>query len=215
MIYEKLDLKIDIERLRRHLETAVLPLPPVMQGKTFGGWSVLSSDGSYTDGWLYGPQYWEEVDGKLVFNFDKARAAGWKPERAYRKPTEICTGYLAEVIQKIEDAGLHPRRARISVLKADGKPRRHSDGQADEYAVRLHIPIITNPGCVFACDEGNAHLPADGHGYLLAVNRMHQIFNWGDSDRFHLIMNVWDTRKITRWHQFDGDFEELASADLS
>lgn len=44
-------VKFEIAKLVHHLEAHVLTLPIETQSPAFGGWSVLSSDGSYTDGW--------------------------------------------------------------------------------------------------------------------------------------------------------------------
>ena len=50
MIFEELNFQFDVEKLRAHVVEKVLPLPPHMVGKFFGGWSVTSSTGSYLDG---------------------------------------------------------------------------------------------------------------------------------------------------------------------
>ena len=91
------------------------------------------------------------------------------------KPTEICHGHLAEVIDAIRDSGLHPMRARISVLKSGGQSSVHRDAPDGEYAVRQHIPLMTNEAGTFACEEGSAHLAADESTNLLRVNRVHHV----------------------------------------
>lgn len=201
MIYEILEnVKFDVAKLTTHLHNHVLTLPPVMQSQHFGGWSVLSSDGSYLDGWHQAHKCYREEQGKTIFDLDKAAQIGLKKTVEYRHPTEICTGYLLEVIEQIRALGLHPSRARISVLRPRSKSSYHRDGQPDEYAVRLHIPIVTNEQCIFHCEQGDAHLPADGSAYFLRVNRMHQVFNHSDFDRYHLIMNVYDLNGVSKHH---------------
>lgn len=203
MIYEKLNIKVDVQALRDHLQNTILCYPAVDQSKDFGGWSILSSDGTYTDGWVQGHSCFEEVDGKLKFDHQKAKALGLKSIEKYDRPTEICTGYMAEVIDTIKAMKLYPCRARISRLSAMGQSSLHRDGGDNDYAVRLHIPIITNPLATFECDSGKVHMPADGSVYVLRVNRLHQVINKGSDDRYHLIMNIFDFYGSTRYHRWD------------
>lgn len=129
-------------------------------------------------------------------------AIGVKRSHAYVQPTELCTGYFNEMISSIRDAGLNPMRARVAMLKAQSTDLPHRDAADNEYAVRLHIPLITNEKCFFACDEGSTHLPAEGDAFLLRVNRMHQVSNGGDTDRFHIAMSVRDTKGISTFHRY-------------
>jgi hypothetical protein len=207
MVYEKLEgFQVDVQELQNHFYTVVAVNPPVMQCPAFGGWSIQSGNGSYKDGWAMGHRAYDRdpVTGKDVFNAERARSMGLLPTEEYKVRTEICTGYLAEVMDRIEGLKLHPRRARFTVLTAQQHSARHRDAADDEYAIRLHIPIISNEACVFATDEAEAHMPADGSAYIVAVNRMHQIFNRSDFDRVHIIMNVWDTTGTTKHHRKPG-----------
>ena len=52
---------------------------------------------------------------------------------------------------------------------------------------RLHIPIITNPGCIMVIEEVAKHLPADGSAWLTNNTRYHNFFNGGEEDRIHLV----------------------------
>lgn len=205
MIFEELDFQFDVERLRAHLVQSVFPLPPHMVGKYFGGWSVTSSTGSYLDGWASGERAFEPdfMPGSSLD--EKFAALGVKKSDAYVNPTEICTGYLNEVMETIRAAGLNPKRARLSLLKAKGQSSLHRDGADSEYVVRLHIPLITSEKCLFSCEEGSAHLPANGRAYLLRVNRMHQVVNESDEDRIHLIMAIRDTKAVSKFHRWEAN----------
>ena len=57
---------------------------------------------------------------------------------------------------------------------------------------RLHIPIITNPGCIMVVDEVAKHLPADGSVWITNNLKYHNAFNGGEEDRVHLVACVLD-----------------------
>ena len=52
---------------------------------------------------------------------------------------------------------------------------------------RLHIPIITNPGCIMVIEEVAKHLPADGSAWVTNNMKYHNFFNCGEEDRIHLV----------------------------
>ena len=57
---------------------------------------------------------------------------------------------------------------------------------------RLHIPIITNPGCIMVIEEVAKHLPADGSAWLTNNTKYHNFFNGGEEDRIHLVACLTD-----------------------
>ena len=59
---------------------------------------------------------------------------------------------------------------------------------------RLHIPIITNPGCIMVIEEVAKHLPADGFAWLTNNTKYHNFFNGGEEDRIHLVACLTDYR---------------------
>ena len=59
---------------------------------------------------------------------------------------------------------------------------------------RLHIPIITNPGCIMVIEEVAKHLPADGAVWLTNNTKYHNFFNGGEEDRIHLVACLTDYR---------------------
>ena len=203
MIYEKLPFSFDIEKLKLHLQEHVLPLPITNQADNFGGWSITSSDGDFRDGWnLKGREFVQ----KTQYDQSKDFVAQLKEQKIptsfdFVKPTQICHGYFAEVIENIANKGLRPRRVRIIRLSAQSASTWHRDLPDHVYGVRLHIPIITNPGCFFECDDGKAHLPADGSAYLLRVNRMHRVSNDGDTHRYNMVMDITDKNQVSQYHR--------------
>jgi hypothetical protein len=55
---------------------------------------------------------------------------------------------------------------------------------------RLHIPIITNPGCIMVIEEVAKHLPADGSVWITNNTKYHNAFNGGEEERVHLVACV-------------------------
>ena len=57
---------------------------------------------------------------------------------------------------------------------------------------RLHIPIITNPGCLMVINNVAKHLPADGSVWVTNNTKYHNAFNGGEENRVHLVACVLD-----------------------
>ena len=57
---------------------------------------------------------------------------------------------------------------------------------------RLHIPIITNPGCIMVIENVAKHLPADGSVYITNNVKYHNAFNGGEENRVHLVACLTD-----------------------
>jgi hypothetical protein len=224
MWYEKLDYKVDIDRLRKEVEENVFTLgPQVIQGEEyetpqyhgFGGWSLMTRTGDWHEGWevyhsddketndLFFPN--GQYNYKAMKFLDVAHDSGLEHD----KPTPACVGYIAEVLNDLEQLGFYPRRARVSCLQAHSKSLVHKDSASNNYMARIHIPLITNEKCVHICDGQNLHMPADGSVYMMWVNVWHQIRNDSDEDRYHIIMDAYDTKRITNSFKYMGDFSQL------
>ena len=209
--YEKLPIEFDIEKLRKEFFDNVLAIgEPIIQGaeygSKFGGWSVLSSNGSWKNGMTGGQAAFN--NGKV--DYETAYKLGINHEFNFGVKTELCTNYINEVIDTINEMGLYPKRARFTVLKAGGESTIHKDTlKTEHYAVRIHIPIVTNEKCVHILYDNDKneldriHMPADGSAYILKVNEYHQIKNESSHDRYHLLMNAWDTAGVTKNFRFD------------
>ena len=57
---------------------------------------------------------------------------------------------------------------------------------------RLHVPIITNPGCKMVIEDIAKHMPADGSVTITNNTKYHNFFNGGEQDRIHLVACVLD-----------------------
>lgn len=66
----------------------------------------------------------------------------------------------------------------------------HEDGGDYLYhACRHHIPIITNPGVGFYIDGETQHMK-EGECWEINNNKTHAVFNKGDRDRVHLLIDI-------------------------
>lgn len=85
-----------------------------------------------------------------------------------------------------------PGRAKVSFMTPNSSVGRHIDADS-ALIIKIHIPLITNDDCHFYVGnpEQKFHLPADGMAKILNVGLPHRVENFGASDRFHFIMNVY------------------------
>lgn len=187
IFHEKLNLKFDVDAMRDKIPSLYQLGDRVLQGSTqeFGGWSLQSDTGDWRGGFEQGGIYEKPItDGSY----------GAKPNHEYNKRTQACTGIFADVLDELEDRGFFPHRARITALEPGDATDWHRDESEDKYCVRIHIPITTNPECVFTVrDEGFVHMPADGHAHLIDASTMHKASNNGTTTRMHLLAQVWVT----------------------
>ena len=220
MFFEKLNYTVDIEKLRKEVRESVFTLgDQVVQGEEyetpqyhgFGGWSLLSRDATWTGGW----ETIQLEKGQTLESFLPTEELIFKSHKHFNishglehdKPTEAYVGEIKKVLDDIRDMGFYPTRARVTCLKAHCKSLVHKDAPETEYMARIHIPLWTNKKCVHICDGFNLHMPADGGVWILWTNKWHQIRNDSDEDRYHIIMDAYDTKKITENFKYEGDFE--------
>lgn len=220
MFFEKLDYTVDIEKLKKEVRESVFILgDQVVQGKEyetpkyhgFGGWSLLSRDATWTDGW----EAIQLEQGQTLESFLPTQELIWKAYKHFNiyhglehdKPTEAYVGEIKKVLDDLRELGLTPCRARVACLKAHSKSLIHRDANSSEYMTRIHIPLWTNKKSVHICQGKNLHMPADGGVWILWTNLWHQIRNDSDEDRYHIIMDAYDTKKITKNFKYEGDFE--------
>ena len=222
MFYEKLDMiKFDHAQLVEDVKQYVFPLgEQVIQGEEyetpayhgFGGYSITSRTGDWRDGW----DYFQNDEGKELEIFFPKNANNYKTLKFFniamstehKNPTQACQGEIAKLVEQIKSLGLTPRRVRVTCLKAGAKSLVHKDSGEQEYMARIHIPLITNPKCVFKCEGQSLHMEA-GSAYMVWVNTWHQIRNDSDEDRYHIIMDAYDTKHITQNFKYQADIQQL------
>jgi hypothetical protein len=205
---EILPFKVDVNQIRNELRKIKF-LSITWQAKeygynNFGGWSVLSRKGTCQDGWEVGV---EQCEGKN-FNYKLAKFLDISHPFEHINKTPACIGEINKIIDLLEANGFYPRRARITVLKSGTKSITHSDAPPETYMCRIHIPIITNEKCIhWTIDDGDNHMPANGSVYMLPVNTVHQIINDSHEDRYHLIMDAYDTQHFTKTMRYHNDIK--------
>jgi len=108
-------------------------------------------------------------------------------ERAYTELVpEFKNTYFKEVIEIISSKF---RLGRVRILLKE--PRSTLSWHRDPEP-RLHIPIITNPGCLMVIDNVAKHMPADGSVWITNNTKYHNAFNGGEENRIHLVACVLD-----------------------
>ena len=96
--------------------------------------------------------------------------------------------YFKEVYEKLSNK-FKLGRVRILLKQPRSTLSWHRDPEP-----RLHIPIITNPGCIMVIENVAKHLPADGSVYITNNIKYHNAFNGGEENRVHLVACLPDYR---------------------
>ena len=82
-------------------------------------------------------------------------------------------------------------QAMLTRLHAGSEIRRHKDrGQLTAKTHRIHVPIVTNPDCLFSIEDEVKHLGAGEIWVIDNVGRFHSVENKGTQNRIHLILDV-------------------------
>jgi hypothetical protein len=90
-----------------------------------------------------------------------------------------------------------------------GELTRHADitdpeaGTADGKVARLHIPLTTDPRCVFRSwglngVEQRLHMPERGLSYI-DTRKPHAVINPADLERIHLVADAFSSPALRRW----------------
>jgi len=74
------------------------------------------------------------------------------------------------------------------------KPHRDNELAFEKGEARLHFPIITNPDVEFYIEDDRILL-TEGSCWYINANLTHQVFNKGNTDRIHLVIDC----KVNSW----------------
>jgi len=179
--YQVPDLKFDISKLRTDLDTVLKTKKFDTPGITHFGAIPLNQvpgDVNSIRGNNIRGVYWTLPDetGKEVardVHIDESKYTQVVPEfqKTYFKE-------VYDVLNKKFKLG----RVRILLKEPRSTLSWHRDPEP-----RLHIPIITNPGCSMVIENVAKHLPADGTVTITNNTKYHNFFNGGEQARIHLV----------------------------
>lgn len=153
---------------------------------TINGIAFTSSDGSESTGFNYSFGIIKTIDGENWF--DTRRLIKHKVESPlfHNKPT-VHFPLVRNTFSKLESMGIKIFRARLSLVKAKSEIPPHRDTTCEnDYCIKIHIPLKTNPNCQFVFEKDSYHLKRNGI-YLANVANTHSFLNGGDEDRYHII----------------------------
>ena len=176
------DLKFDITKLRTSLEQVLSKksYDDAAGTKYIAGISLnqIPGDPDSVKGENVKGIYWTKPDssGKETIRAKKIN------ERAYTEfVNDLEDTYFKEVYDALSKK-FKLGRVRILLKEPRSTLSWHRDPEP-----RLHIPIITNPGCIMVIENVAKHLPADGSVYITNNVKYHNAFNGGEENRVHLV----------------------------
>ena len=115
---------------------------------------------------------------------------------AFEPPMEP-TPHLARcpyIQQAIASFGSVVGRARLMRLGPGAEVKEHADYNHYWFdRVRIHIPIVTNPGVIFHCHGKQVHMAA-GEAWTFNNWLRHHVVNGSDQSRIHLVFDTVGTR---------------------
>ena len=182
------ELTFDISKLRKDLESILnkkkFDTPGV---SSFGAISLnqIPNDKESIKGNNIRGVYWTKPDetGKEVvrdINIDESKYT--------ELVSEFKNTYFAEVYETLKKK-FKLGRVRILLKEPRSTLSWHRDPEP-----RLHIPLISNPGCLMVIDNVAKHMPADGSVTITNNTKYHNFFNGGEQDRIHLVACLLENR---------------------
>ena len=185
--FQKLNLSFDINKLRKSYKQ-------IIKNKKFDNAGGISHFGAICLTRIPGnPDSIKDIKARGLY-WTKPDTSGKEvsrdtaiDERAYTELVpEFKNTYFKEVIDIISSKF---RLGRVRILLKE--PRSTLSWHRDPEP-RLHIPIITNPGCLMVIDNVAKHMPADGSVWITNNTKYHNAFNGGEENRVHLVACVLD-----------------------
>ena len=180
--FQKQDIKFDINKLQEAYNQ-------IVQTRKFDDGGGIAHFGAICLTQIPGDP--DSVKGS------KARGSYWtKPDKSGKEVTRdvpIDESAYSEFIKDYENTyfkevfdvlSLKYKLGRMRILLKE--PRSTLSWHRDPEP-RLHVPIITNPGCQMVIDSVAKHLPADGSVWITNNTKYHNAFNVGNENRVHLV----------------------------
>ena len=186
--YQVPNLKFDISRLKQDLEKVLERKKFQTPGITHFGAIPLNripNDQTSIEGNNVRGKYWTIADesGKEVsrdIDIDESKYTELVPE--------FEDTYFKEVYEKLKSK-FKLGRVRLLLKEPRSTLSWHKDPEP-----RLHIPIITTPGCKMVIEDVAKHMPADGNFWITNNTRYHNFFNGGEQNRIHIVACLLENR---------------------
>ena len=124
--------------------------------------------------WTYPKEDWQEE--KRLNPVDESRY------------TELCKPFKNTYVEEVYNEIIE--RWKIGRIRFLMKPPRSCLSWHRDPEKRLHIPIITNPGCRMVVEDESFHMPADGCLYITDNTKYHNFFNGGEINRTHIVATL-------------------------
>ena len=182
--YQVPNLKFDISRLKHDLEKVLERKKFQTPGVTHFGAIPLNripNDQTSIEGNNVRGKYWTIADesGKEVsrdIDIDESKYTELVPE--------FEDTYFKEVYETLKSK-FKLGRVRLLLKEPRSTLSWHKDPEP-----RLHIPIVTNKGCMMVIENVAKHMPADGSVTITNNTKFHNFFNGGEQARVHLVACV-------------------------
>ena len=182
--YKVPDLTFDISRLKEDLDKVLERKKFKSPGVThFGAISInkIPNDETSVEGNNVRGKYWTIADesGKEVSrdrDIDESKYTELVPE--------FEDTYFKEVYETLKSK-FKLGRVRLLLKEPRSTLSWHKDPEP-----RLHIPIVTNKGCMMVIENVAKHMPADGTATITNNKKFHNFFNGGEQARIHLVACV-------------------------
>ena len=181
--FKKIGIKFDPKKLRQ--ATNQLFTKVSWRHNVVKGLSLTQIPGDPTS--AYGEKlrgvFWTKPD----FTGQEVQREDFIDETRYTEFVKKYKGTYFEEIYNTLSKKYIIGRFRLLLLEPRNSLSWHRDPEP-----RLHIPIITNPGCLMVIDNVAMHMPADGSVWVTNNTKYHNAFNGGEENRIHLVACVLD-----------------------
>ena len=182
--YKVPNIKFDISQLKRDLEKILEKNDFNTLGiKNFGAIPLneIPGDKDSTKGHNVRGTYWTLPD-------ESGKEAMRDKPIDESKYTELISDFhntYFEEVYNVLTKNFKLGRVRILLKEPRSTLSWHRDPEP-----RLHIPIVTNPGCKMVIEDVAKHMPADGSVTITNNTKYHNFFNGGEQERIHLVACV-------------------------
>ena len=184
--HDRIDLKIDIERLGKSYFDFKYHIGFKNDDKRNIDFNAIcvnripDDENSITGGNVRGI-YWTYPDST---NHEEQRLEPIN-ESLY---TELCPEFKNTYVEEVYN--LVRKHFKIGRMRFLMKPPRTCLSWHRDPEKRLHIPIITNVGNKMIIEDIALHMPADGAAYITDNTKYHNFFNGSECERVHLVSTL-------------------------